>query len=550
MNKMQKLQSVNDQIRTLRKDNDVLAELCLRIEDYIRDKKFLPADLYDSALLQLRSMKEAQELCRDDYTALVGAENLPETFSEADERMEKQYELFCKEEIIQHAVRFRNLVTDNPLEADALKEAQNQTEIVDPNTLTLEDCRVKYQPYIDFLSALAEKNVYTRIGYVRKLEETFASELIAGAIINQDIYEPDKAEEGFEEEDLDEYDTNPEETVAAPSYISDEDADETETDDIDDVITDDVTEQAEEISAEEEPDAAADEEIVEEDVSSEETVGEEVPAEAEPEEEASGDESEEEPDAEAITEDTETSAEETAEEAADEAGNFPDREEDAETGEETEAATTADETAVEEAAEEIPVIEDYLEDFDRNYVSYYRAASDKEEPLAAQHLSNWTEDGETFGAEGVKKLLSDIGFHVHEIEEQDKIRGKYENYNVVLEGQDSVLNGDEPTPLANFKREACLEGFRVVCLYGTFSGEALSRAFREIGNRHHTLIFFQEPMTQGVRRSLVRLVRKEGLRKEFAVIDKVVYAYLERNYKADQIKKMFLDIVMPGPDTK
>ena len=73
MNKMQKLQSVNDQIRTLRKDNDVLAELCLRIEDYIQDKKFLPADLYDSALLQLRSMKEAQELCRNDYTALVGA---------------------------------------------------------------------------------------------------------------------------------------------------------------------------------------------------------------------------------------------------------------------------------------------------------------------------------------------------------------------------------------------------------------------------------------------------------------------------------------------
>ena len=28
------------------------------------------------------------------------------------------------------------------------------------------------------------------------------------------------------------------------------------------------------------------------------------------------------------------------------------------------------------------------------------------------------------------------------------------------------------------------------------------------------------------------------------------YAYLERNYKADQIKKMFIDIVMPGPDTK
>lgn len=64
MNKMQKLQSVNDQIRTLRDDNNVLAELCARIEGYVKEEKFLPADLYDSAIMQLNSMKEAQALCR------------------------------------------------------------------------------------------------------------------------------------------------------------------------------------------------------------------------------------------------------------------------------------------------------------------------------------------------------------------------------------------------------------------------------------------------------------------------------------------------------
>ena len=547
MNKMQKLQSVNDQIRTLRNDNNVLAELCARIEGYVKEERFLPADLYDSAILQLNSMKEAQALCRKDYADIVGTDSLPETFSEADERMEKQRELFCKEEIIQNAVRFKNLVTDNPMEADALKEAQDKTEIVDPNTLTLEECRVKYQPYIDYLNALTEKNVYTRIGYVRKLEETFVSELVAGAIINQDIHDPENAEETFEEEDLDDYDINSEETVAAPSFIEDEDPDDADTDEFEESVPEEVTEQAEEISAVEEIAEVSGEDVVTaEDATDEESAAEDTPSEEIPAEETSVEESEVAPAVEAETDVTEASAVETAEEAAvetaDEAGNFP-------VGD---AKAQEEEAAVEaaEAAEEIPVIEDYLEDFDRNYVSYYRAAADKEEPLATQHLSSWTKDGETFGAEGVKKILTDIGFHVHDIEEQDKIRDKYENYNVVLEGQDSVLDGNEPTPLVNFKREACLEGFRVVCLYGTFSGEALSRAFREIGNRHHTLIFFQEPMTQGVRRSLVRLVRKEGLRKEFAVIDKVVYAYLERNYKPDRIKKMFLDIVMPGPETK
>ena len=542
MNKMQKLQSVNDQIRTLRNDNNVLAELCARIEGYVKEGKFLPADLYDSAIMQLNSMKEAQDVCRKDYTDLVGTDSLPETFSEADKKMEKQHERFCKEEIMQYAVRFRNLVTDNPVEAVALKEAQDKTEIVDPNTLTLEECRVKYQPYIDYLNALAEKNVYTRIGYVRKLEESFVSELVAGAIINQDIHDSGNVEETFEEEDLDDYDLNSEETVAAPSFIEDEDPDDAEANELEDAVPDVVAEQAEEpVETEEIPAAEA---------SAEEAAAEETPSEEIPAEVTSVEEIEEESANEAETGVTETSAVETSEEAAvetaDEAGNFP-------VGD---AKAQEEEAAVEaaEAAEEIPVIEDYLEDyledFDRNYVSYYRAAADKEEPLAAQHLSSWTKDGETFGPEGVKKILTDIGFHVHDIEEQDKIRDKYENYNVVLEGRDSVLDGNEPTPLVNFKREACLEGFRVVCLYGTFSGEALSRAFREIGNRHHTLIFFQEPMTQGIRRSLVRLVRKEGLRKEFAVIDKVVYAYLERNYKPDRIKKMFLDIVMPGPETK
>lgn len=549
MNKMQKLQSVNDQIRTIRDDNNVLAELCARIGGYVKEGKFLPEDLYDSAIMQLNSMKEAQALCRKDYADIVGTDSLPETFSEADERMEKQRELFCKEEIIQNAVRFRNLVTDNPMEADALKEAQDKTEIVDPNTLTLDECRVKYQPYIDYLNALTEKNVYTRIGYVRKLEESFVSELVAGAIINQDIHDPENTEETFEEEDLDDYDINTEETVAAPSFIEDEDPDDADTDEFEESVPEEVTEQAEETGAVEEiAEVSEEDEITAEDASAEESVAEDMPSEETAAEETSVEESEEEPAGEEVTDVTKASAVETAGEAAvettDEADNFPAGDEEAQEGEADEVAEAA------ETAEEIPVIEDYLEDFDRNYVSYYRAASDKEEPFAAQHLFGWAKDDETFGAEGVKKILSDIGFHVHDIEEQDKIRDKYENYNVVLEGRDSVLDGDEPTPLVNFKREACLEGFRVVCLYGTFSGEALSRAFREIGNRHHTLIFFQEPMTQGVRRSLVRLVRKEGLRKEFAVIDKVVYAYLERNYKPDRIKKMFLDIVMPGPDTK
>ena len=101
---------------------------------------------------------------------------------------------------------------------------------------------------------------------------------------------------------------------------------------------------------------------------------------------------------------------------------------------------------------------------------------------------------------------------------------------MVLEPQDDGKNEQESTALTNFFNDACENGFRVVCLYGSFSGEELSRAFREIGNRHHTLILFQDPVTQGVRRSLVRLVRREGLRKIFAVLDRVAYEYMNQFY--------------------
>ena len=587
MDKMQKLESVNEKIRALKKDSVVLGELCLRIQEYVNEERFLPTELYERSLYHLDNMKNMQDICREGYTGLTGVSDLPDTYAEAERRMKKQYEFFCKEEIVQNAVRFKRLVTDNPLEADALREAQDKTEIVDPSTLTLDRCRERYQPYIDFMEAFEENNAEKRISYVRKLENNFTPELIAGVIITRDIYDPYEEEEDFDEMDLDDYDSGSEDIAAVQTYLPDEYSDENDPDidELEETAFEEAAlkeaaeaslmeaEAAEEDSYEASADVAeaAGEDSYETSPEVAEAAGEDS-CEASPEvAEAAGEDSyEDSPEvAEAAEEDsyeaspekTEAAEEVSEEEAEVEAAieEATEIKEDAceevtENGEQADEEPAvippADVPSAEEAPERTAEEKDYLEDFDKEYVKYYRMAAERAGISGDGRLAPWPKPGETFGKDGLINVLNSLGFSVKSVEEQDQIRGKYENYNVVLDGADRNLTGSEPWQLANFLRNACEDGFRVVCLYGNFSGEGFSRAFREIGNRHHTLILFEESVTQGVRRSLVRLVRKEGQIKEFALLDRAAYTYLEQNYETDKINKMFFDIVMPGPATK
>ena len=576
MNKMERLQEVNETIAALRSDSFILGEQCGQIGEYVSAEKFLPADLMDKTIRCLQNIKDAQISCGEGFRTLCGSSEIPETYAEAEDKMEKLHELFCKEEILQAAKRFQKLETDNPLEIIALREAQEKIVIADPEEMTLEGCRERYQPYIDFLVTLEEEEAGKRIQYVRKLEEYFSPELIAGAVITRDIHDPQEVDIPFVEEDLDDYDEGFEEN-AVPSAMSDE-----ETDEIADgleKLTEDVTqaESSEEEAAEADPEVkeaveeaceaaeteAAGPEALEAEEEAE-TAGPEA-EEAEEEAEAAGPEAEEaEEEAEAVVSEAEEAEEETeaaaSEESEEEAGaeeaveEEPFRE-DAEKVSAEEITDEGTEEAGEEqentaSGEEFPAMENYLDDFDEKYIEYYQMATGAKDGTERSGFITWPASGETFGPEGVKNVLESLGFRVADIEEQDRIRNKYENYKVVLEPQDDGKNGKESAALANFRQDACEDGFRVVCLYGSFTGEELSRAFREIGNRHHTLILFQDPVTQGVRRSLVRLVRREGLRKIFAVLDRVACEYMNNNYREEEINRIFLDIIMPGPDAK
>ncbi|MDO4803400.1 MAG: hypothetical protein Q4A32_01100 [Lachnospiraceae bacterium] len=770
MDRMERLQCVNDTLRTLRYDNTLLGEMCLRIQEYVSEERFLPSELQDNLLRLVQDMREGQNKCRAGYKAVVGSADLPDTYAEAERRLKKQHELFCKEDIVQSAVIFKRLVTDNPSEADALKRAQENTVIVSPANMTMERCRERYKPYMDFLAALSENNAGVRIGYVRELEKHFAPELIAGAVITRDIYDPEENGESYED-DLDDYDEGIEESVASPSYLSEESSDEDadsfsdgrlEAEEAEaarvaeDVIpvkkkvapteeaagrerevgaalapettedaNEEITSEAEDTDAEvpergdagmeaaeaEDADAEvpetgdavwetaeagdvdeeapesgdavwetseasdADEKVSNTGYADEETLNaEDVDEETsesgdddwkvpeaedadgevsetgddaaradisyaatvssdgqyvEPETADNNDEEDvdsedkdsrnldsEVSDREAISEETEgfeacreyvvqgdeealpgfrenAVSEVTAEDAeesvymlsmSDEMEELPSdadvstenvkafwnwpsnqaKPDDVETAEfgkqdkqaepdEAENAASINVADEAEAAASIssdePEVLDYLADFDENYIEYYLQTADAKEPMSAKHLPTWPGQGGAFKIEGVKDVLTALGFQIDTLEELDRIRGKYENYNVVLEQMDSQPARDDAA-FASFRREACMTGFRIVCLYGAFSGEELSRAFREIGNRYHTLILFQNPMTQGIRRSLIKLVRRPGLQKEFAVLDKVAYRYLDDHYKPDTINDMFLDIVMPGPEMR
>lgn len=608
MDRMERLECVNDTLRILRNENALLGEMCQRIQEYVIEERFLPSELQDNLLNLVENMRDEQNKCRAGYRTIVGSSDLPDSYAEAERRLKKQHELFCKEDIVQSAVIFKRLATDNPDEADALRKAQEKTVIVSPANITMDRCRERYQPYMDFLDALCEEDAGVRIGYVKKLENYFPAELIAGAVITHDIYDP--AESDSYDDDLDDYDEYIEEAVASHSYIEGEDAD------WDSTIHEEVTRQSEVEGSAKEAENAEDVEEAAEGSETDESAKEAEFAEAEPAEEVTEKSEMEEPAKEAEAAEVETEEEaaeepwtkepvkeaeaaklEPEQEAAEKAGTgqsddvkegagFFAAQQEYTTMEEGDPSIGFEEKAVSEltaidaeesvsevilqaeeaenlsADEEVPeepaesrrevarTDGEYLTDFDETYIENYLQVSDLEDAMTLVNLPAWPGANEVFGQEGVKRVLEAVGFEVATALEQDKIRGKYENYHVVLGSMFSLPEGrSESELLATFGREASTNGFRVVCLYGSFTGEELSRAFREVGNRYHTLILFQNPVTQGIRRSLVKLARRPGLQKEFAVLDRVAYRYLDSHYDAEDINSMFFDIIMPKPES-
>lgn len=139
-------------------------------------------------------------------------------------------------------------------------------------------------------------------------------------------------------------------------------------------------------------------------------------------------------------------------------------------------------------------------------------------------------------------FLERLGFRVKTVSRDS---GKYESYTVYCNKKTGKAVYDHP--IAAFGSDTETEGFRVLCLYGTFTPDALLKCFVEVNaTPKNTLVLLNHRLTLPERRMLAKKIKQEkSITKTFIVIDRVTLYYLATHYSAEDISKRLMAVTLP-----
>ena len=206
--------------------------------------------------------------------------------------------------------------------------------------------------------------------------------------------------------------------------------------------------------------------------------------------------------------------------------------------------------------EQIPYFsKDYLAEFLEEYNDIARQARatgafnitlserTREGKAGAALLQHWPKSLGT-SAERIRELLLDLGFSDPKVTAQTRL-DRMDCFNVVLKKPINGRKSNYTHPISIFGSEAEDNGFRVVCTFGRRQPEELIDSFKAIGSAKNTLMFLDYALTLPERRKLARLAKKEYNGKTFAVVDRVVAAYLAKHYSVTAMNRMLMTVVIP-----
>ncbi|MBR2214384.1 MAG: hypothetical protein IJ849_01340 [Selenomonadaceae bacterium] len=206
--------------------------------------------------------------------------------------------------------------------------------------------------------------------------------------------------------------------------------------------------------------------------------------------------------------------------------------------------------------------DDYLADFLANYGFYHNKVNqsayalsrllkqnqrNKDTKGGARLVENWIISGGRTGPEKITNLLKTLGFAVAKLEAQPPVgNGKIENYQVTLVSPGNGQKSNYKHPIAVFGSMAeGKTGFRVACLLGKYDADGLIERYKEIGNTKNTIVLLDYALSIPERRRLARKVRLELFDKVFALIDRVLLAYLSEHYSETRVSQMLMALMMP-----
>lgn len=167
----------------------------------------------------------------------------------------------------------------------------------------------------------------------------------------------------------------------------------------------------------------------------------------------------------------------------------------------------------------------------------------KESRGGADLLKNWLPTGGPANTELLTNLLTRLGFKPVSVEPDESI--DFEAYHVFCRKQVGKVNYVHHIPAFGSKSET--EGFRVLCLYGTYNCDALMDKFRSANSTaRHTLVLLDFALNIEECRRLARKIKEEkSFSKTFIVPDRVILFYLAKHYAENTVLTRFLAVTLP-----
>lgn len=143
----------------------------------------------------------------------------------------------------------------------------------------------------------------------------------------------------------------------------------------------------------------------------------------------------------------------------------------------------------------------------------------------------------------IEKLLTMLGLKVQSIAHDEALSD--DAYHVFCRKQIGKVNYTHHIPAFGSKSET--EGFRVLCLYGTYNCDGLMDKFRSVNaTAKHTLVLLDFALNIEERRRLARKIKEEkSFSKTFIVIDRVVLFYLAKHYAENTVIRRMMAVTLP-----
>ena len=174
----------------------------------------------------------------------------------------------------------------------------------------------------------------------------------------------------------------------------------------------------------------------------------------------------------------------------------------------------------------------------------YHVHGQNKDTRGAQRLIESWPNGAGVAKERIQNLFMMLGFQVAEVKKQDAINRK-EHFTVRLMSPENGRKANYKHPIYVFGSEAEKDDFRVVCIFGKMDADRLIETFKDIGSTKNTIILLDYALTLAERQTLARKVKANYNGKTFAVIDRVVLAYLANHYTETDINRRLMAVIMP-----